>query len=235
MKPLIVLCLAAAAPLALGDTVTQTFNYSYDGDLYDPNFSFPTTSFDTFDTMGGTRQLTGVSVHSSIDASMTVTIENYDDTPYDAGTWYAEVTASLLLVCFDNNGVDGPNFGLGGLYIADITGDLSAGTGGFPFGTPGDVKVTAFTSGHIETTRAANTSDFGYFTSGGSFDVALPLLTELFLSTPPAGGGFGIFGGPSAMAQTGAITLTYEYTTVPAPATVPAIGCLGLLATRRRR
>lgn len=233
MRRAMFLVLAACAPATLGATLTQTYNVDYDGDLMDPGFAFPTTTFQTFDDMGGTRQLTGITLDAQIDASMTVLIQNFDTVAYESGDWSAEITASFLAVFFDNNAIDGPTVGFGGLYVVGVTGYLSAGTGGFPFGTPGEDTVTASTSGTISSHVSIDPSYAGYFSSGGTLDVSLPLLSEFLLTPPAGGGGFGIFGGPSAVAQHGTISLTYEYVPAPASAGVLALG--GLVATRRRR
>lgn len=230
---LIALALVTATP-ALADTITQTFDLDYIFDPNDKDFSPPTATFNTFDTMGGTRELVGVTFSSHINAGMDVTVQNWDATPYAAGTWSCEIVGSILAFFQENNGVFGPSTGLGGLFIEGLTGDLGAGDGvGFPFGNPSEIVVTASVQDTINSSTSFGSDTFDYFSAGGSFDILMPTFSE-FLLTPPDKGGFGIFGGPSGGYQNGTLTLTYQYRNVPTPAgaSLLAVGALG--AARRR-
>lgn len=230
-----ILVAAAAATASAENTITQTFNFDWDSSQ---PFLMPT--FDAFDTMGGTRELTRVSLSTQASMTIDITIENYDAVPYDAGTWTAGVSQSAVLFFQgddgggDDDGESAPGFGLGGVFAGGITGDLSAGDGGFPFGTPGDVKVVTSASDSFSTVRDADASSFDFFSSGEPLTALLGTLSDAFVDVPGGGGG-GIFINITDTAMSGSISLVYEYALIPAPGGLALLGAGALVASRRRR
>lgn len=235
--PIAALFAALTASAAQAGTVTQDFNYSFnESDLF-PNFSF-----NGFDTQNGTRELTGVTLNAVVDLSMTVTVENYDTVAYAADSWNAEASHTILVSFFAPEGegegdiglgtINAPFYGLGGIAMNNITGELSAGDGGFPFGNPGEITVTESFSGSVDSTVGTDPAFFDYFTSDEPLNGIVGAFTEFLIEQP---NGFGINAFASAFNQSGTLSLTYHFNTVPAPSALGALGAFGLLSTRRRR
>lgn len=219
------LALAAAAGLASADVLEQSFSYTWSTD--DPTqHAF---SFNAFDTMGGTRELTGVRLGFDGTIAMEITAQTYDENPLDAGEWHAE--ASHTVVAYFHTGGVNLLQGIGGQWADGITGDLGAGSGGFPFGEPGTPYI--FT----DTLTFANVVDidsvhFDDFTGGGPFEGFMDGFFDAVVTPPNNGQMVEVFA--SHLLQDGTVTLTYEYVTVPAPAGLALLGACGLIARRRR-
>lgn len=221
---------AMSAP-AFAGTMTESHVFDYH---LDQTMDLAETFFPSFDTMGGTRELTNVFMHLRTDLSMTAIFQNYDAADYPAGSWESDIGHIALVAFAPIDGFDSPFAFMGGIFDT-VTGDVSAGNGiPFPDGTPGDVSYTASISGSIESFLDTDPAFFGYFTSGGMLRTGfLPFLEILIF--PPEGGGFGITPFFGDFSQTGSFTLTYEYQEVPAPATGALMIGAGAMALRRRR
>ena len=212
---------AALAAAAHADTISQTVDYTYD--INQPGLT--PVAFDGFDSSLGT--LTDVSVTFDGELSMTVFAENFDTTPYDAGTWSLEASHTVLL----SLGA-APLVGLGGQSDAGITGFLAAGMGGGPFGgIPGEPHVSSQTIDHMFT-RAYDSSNFGAFIDAGTMSGTVGPFTDLFLIPPPGAGFIGT--GFDVLSQDGSLTLQYTFDPIPAPG-VGAVAALGALTMTRRR
>lgn len=177
-----------------------------------------------FDTQGGTRQLTKVTLTlMSNTSSGTIAWDNEAEGNSSEVTLGigAEVTASAqgllgataIPLQTGTTTVDADNDG-----AADFIGtDAFTVTGGS--GTDSDMDMS---------TAPATLTAFE-FDGAGTFDVSLGSTIETFLSTS---GGFGPID-PIPGITDGKVTVTYEY--IPSPATAALLGLGGLAATRRRR
>ena len=222
-----VVVLAVASGVTRADVVEQAFTYSWTSN----DSELPVFSFEAFDDMGGARQLTGVTLGFAGSVTMEITAQTYDPFPLAAGEWSVE--ASHSVVPYFNGGDDGVELllGLGGQSAAGITGDLGAGSGGFPFGEPGTPYVFSET---IDFTNvvALDSSYFEAFSTGGPHGGFMNGFFDAVVTPPDNGQFVEVFA--RFLGQEGTFTLTYEYTNVPAPAGLALLG-LGGLAVRRRR
>jgi hypothetical protein len=228
---LIALTLACGSALAQ-NTQVETYDLDYAFDFVaNPDQAPAMATFAGFDSMGGTRQLTGVVLRTQISAGMDVVVENYDTMAYSAGEWSGTFSLSLLASFQD----EGPIVSMGGLVIEGITGDLSAGTGGFPFGSPGDVTANASIDDFINFSRPAPDSSLGYFASGNDLSMMIFTLSDFFYMQPPGSDQFNALAFAESGYFDGTLSLEYSYEVVPAPASAGLLAGLGLVATRRRR
>jgi hypothetical protein len=222
------LAMAAAAGVAHADAIDQSFTYEWTSN--DPDL--PAFSFEAFDDMGGTRKLTGVHLGFEGTIVMELTAQTYDPVPLSAGEWFAE--ASHTVVAYFNGGDDGVELlqGLGGQWLAGVTGDLGAGTGGFPFGEPGTpyiVTDTLLLSNVVE----VDNSLFADFSGDGPLEGFMAGFFDAVVTPPDSGQMIEVF--PSFLSQSGSVTLTYEFVNVPTPGALALLGAFGVAARRRRR
>ncbi|MFK7960307.1 MAG: hypothetical protein AB8G96_07250 [Phycisphaerales bacterium] len=218
-------CLAASAfaATAAAETITQSIDFDWDGDGPPPAFVFA-----PFDDAGGTRELTGVTAGFVGDLGLDFEFANYAATPVTGGTWSGEVSYTFLL----NFGENAPLVGIGGIFGDGFTGDLSAGTGS-PFDPPGDVTVPVSLAGDIDFEISLSESTFDFFSSDvPELNASAGSFTDIVV-TPPPGGGF-ISGINFVESQSGTVALTYEFTTIPAPAALAMFGLAGVVRRRRR-
>lgn len=220
-----VAALALAASLAQADTFTQDLNFAWSGDG-----PLEVGNFAGFDNAGGTRTLTGVNIAIDAEAAWNLTFQNYSAEAFAADEWWGEG--------FANFNIHLGEFGSGAERIAGfidfthVTGDLGAGSGDI-FGEPGDPSVSVSLSNSIVGAFDLDASEFGVVTSG---DVLARILgfTDVVVDGPNGAPGI-IFGETDLLTATGVLTLTYQYTTVPAPAGAALLGGFGLVGLRRRR
>ncbi|MEZ6120742.1 MAG: hypothetical protein R3C28_29775 [Pirellulaceae bacterium] len=167
-------------------------------------------SFEPFDTFGGLRTLEGVSVRYVGEIGMTVQVENFDPVEYFDGEWQLDAYVSVL-VGFDakpNFEDGGPFFFLGGASQEGITGYLSAGSGGGPFGgTPGKVTVRRSFSATLDSVLESDSLE--YFQLPGNVIATVGPFSDLVI-TPPIGGSF-LNAFPSELVQAGKLSLIYDY------------------------
>lgn len=215
----------ATAGATAGNTVTQTINYNWNADT-----GLEIGVFDAFDTMGGTRQLTGVSIGIDATANWDVTVLNYSDSAYEPDDWYADGFANfnVLLGEFGPNSVERI---AGGVSFSGLTGTLGAGSGDPIFGEPGDPAVSAQFFAFISNYFELDASEFGVF-QGGPVEARLLGFTDAYIDGPN-GGVNGLVVSTDALYSGGVVTLTYTYT--PTPGAAGVLGLAGIGAARRRR
>ena len=233
-------CIAAAlAGTATAGTETHSLNYTYDQDTG----GLTPLTFNSFDTMGGTLQLDRVTVNVQADLTLGGYAQSYTPTQIESGEWIGSVDHLIVLSFFEpdtgEGGEDGdraaPFFFLGGINVGGFTGTLTPGTPGpspFEPGMPGD-PVAFSGSGFVNSTLAVNASFNDYFSSGLPLESIVGPFVEAFALDAPIGSNIEFV--IDDLTQTGAITLTYEYTLVPAPASAGCLALAGLAAARRRR
>lgn len=247
------------AGTAGADTVSTSveFNNSgYDGTII---------SFDAFDDLGGTRQLTGVTLSYNQTMEFDLTIESNGYTAVQAGDWVLDAGFYGVhqLGVFDGRGGDGgPNYpviGTGGVYTpVAFTGDLGA-SDGYNQSGPDTIQAT-FGEQFVFDQAFDNSTEFGQrvldtLTGTGQVDTFLGSFTDLFVewindpnwvvdpNNPPDGpfdGPFqdpyyGIFVTFDRLSHYGTLSVSYEYTAVPTPSGLLVLGGAGLIVTRRRR
>ena len=252
------LLIAALSGTTLADTVstqTEFTNSNYDGTI---------VSFDAFDDMGGTRQLTGVTLSYNQTMEFDLTIESNGYTALNAGDWTVEAGFYGVhqLGVYDGLGGDGgpsyPVIGTGGVYTpVAFTGDLGA-SDGYNQSGPDTIHGT-FGEQFIFNQSFDNSTNFGQsvldaLTGTGQVDTFLGSFTDLYFewindpnwvvdpNNPPDGPFspfedpyYGLFASFDRLSHTGTLTVTYEYAAVPTPSGLLVLGGAGLVATRRRR
>jgi hypothetical protein len=251
---------ASSAGLASAGVVQQTVSF-------DSGFQGTFINFEQFDTMDGTRELTGLSLSYDQSITLDLTIESNGYTALEAGDWfldagYASIHQFGLADGGDGRGGDGnpgPPFIGPGAAFNQITSDLGISDGYNSSGA--DTIMTSVASGDFTFNANYDSSTefgnrmFDAFTGPGTLETFLGGFTELFFQwindpnwvvdpdNPPDGpfdGPFidpyyGIFVDINDLRHSGAITVTYEYAAVPAPATTGLVLAAGLVGMRRRR
>lgn len=232
---------AAVAALGFGTVYAQTISQTFDIGLAPGDFAAG-GQIELFDTLGGTRQLTGVQLAVTGTLQAEVVVQNFGPTIAADGTWEVLPDFVTAFSVFDESGEgEGEDEGggggepdsffqtFGGFSGDPITGDIPAGDGGGPFGgNPGIFTVT--TSGALD--AALNLSDFAFFER----DVPTTLdwiSTPFFFPEVFSDPGVSIAAGTGDLLQQASITVTYSF--IPAPASVGLLAVAGLAATRRRR
>ena len=198
--------------VARAETSTQTFESTWT--LNDPPVAI---EFDPFDDMGGTRQLTGISLGFEGTLEMEVLIQNFSDLELEADEWYYDAGANVMVAFAQKEGYEdgGPFWGLGGPYVAGITGELSAGSGGTPFEnpTPGEVDVRATLSDSVDSNVAAHESNFPYFISEEPLKAIMSPFFDFVVTPPDFAPDAFINASATEMTQQGILTLTYDFVT----------------------
>lgn len=244
------LLIAASAGVAQADTMTQTVNFShgFDGEIIE---------FAMFDTLGGTRVLTGMTLEYTHDIAMDLHVESNGYTAVSAGDWFVDLSyISIHQFGLIENDPNPPFIGPGALG-GSVTSDLGVSDG--YNGTGEDTYYTTLTSTSVFSASYDGNTTFGVdmletFTGNGILETYYNGFTEAFggwnndpnwVVDPnnPPDGPFAFFEDPyygffltlDELRHNGSIVVTYEYTTVPAPAGVACIGLGGLMTLRRRR
>ncbi len=251
------LLVSAGIGSAVADTISTQAEYHIDG------FTGGTITFDRFDDMNGSRQLTGVSFSYDQTIEFDLTIESNGYTPLSAGDWTMEAGVYSIhqLGVIEQEGDGGPNyplFGAGGVYAPPgFSVDLGASDGYNQSGP--DTHQQTFGE-HFTFSQSFNTgSDFGQrvleaVTGEGELDTFMGQISDLYFEwvndpnwivdpkNPPDGPFFpgqdpyyGIFVSFDRIVQSGTLTVTYEYTSVPAPSALLSLSGMGLIAMRRKR
>ena len=206
-----------------------------------------------FNTQGGLRRLDAVVMNFAHNFEVTVSLESTGPTPIAEGDFVVSAFVSTIFQFGVSNGGDDeflPFFGPGAFSTGDITAALGA-YDGVP-GEPGpDYYTQDFTDSFTNSWRFDETegedvlqaltdvavlpSVFGGFAElfGGFVnDPMWPLPGEFFPNYPTDAAIWVSF---ESFRYSGTIDLTYEYTIVPAPATVGVgMALLGPLLRRRR-
>ncbi|GJM24856.1 MAG: hypothetical protein DHS20C16_12710 [Phycisphaerae bacterium] len=180
---------------------------------------FPTFSFDLFDTMGGTRTLTGVNLTLDATSTLEVFTENLGSQPIN--NWDFDFA---VLPLFEILGVKKASFPFEGAPYPTVTLNLDAADG--VQGSGPDYAHIPERSISLDDSVDVNTFEIFNFEGVGTVDafVGLPFLIPF----PP---------GPTdtswIRSETGTLTITYDY--VPEPSAIALLGGGAALALRRRR
>jgi len=212
--------LAAMSSSSLGDVITQNSDYFWD--VQKANAPAP-LSFQAFDTMGGTRELTGVSVSLESFYSLEMIAENGENYAITANDWFVEAAV------FNNLSFNGQSvFGLGSAGYGPMSVDLAAADGVEQFG---DDSVFWSFKDSMSAQRDLQGFQMGAFIGSGEMEADIyPFLSLLI---PPPAPFFDLW--IHNHYHQGTIGLTYQYTTVPAPAGTALLFGAGFIGLRRRR
>ncbi|MFG0304606.1 MAG: choice-of-anchor E domain-containing protein [Phycisphaerales bacterium JB040] len=216
---------------AHAQTQQQSFEYTYsdaDGEL-----AFLT--IDRFDDMGGTRELTGVTLTLDTSISYGLQIENNNPFALNAGEFYASGDSNAIVSFVDETpGSTNPFFGLGGVALVDVTGDLAPsdgaggglGGGGNWSGPDSLIRRTSATINSVFVVDAWLLPDF-------QLDGPIEAVIGPFSDTRVDG--LGVSARVIDQLHVGTLGVIYEYSVVPTPgaglAMLAGLGC----AARRRR
>lgn len=227
-----VLALAAGAAGAGVESQSIAIDYDFNSGAFGTD-----VSFQQFDTQGGTRVLEGVTVRFEGTLGLEVTAQSYFDQFIASGSWSADVFHNTILSFNSTEGGDGPSapfYGLGGIGIANFTGDLTPGIPGpspFDPGTPGDPVMASY-SDSINSMVQTSAGFFDYYTGTGTVEGFFGPFTDIVFTDQPAGF-VEVFA--SELTQQGTLSIDYAFSVVPAPAGMGVLAMGGLVAARRRR
>lgn len=249
----LVALLANAGTVLAQQTLTQTFDISTS-----PGGFIAGVTLDKFDTLNGTRSLTGVRFDVEGDLTVEVGALNFGTTPVSAGTWeiIPEFFASVNFADFLGGGGEGEGEGegeggfgrglpgggggggggldsyfatFGGFVGEPVTGDIAPGMGNPFFGTS---SYTEEITGPLDGFRIETAqSVLDFFSSDGPATV--PGEVGPFSAPEFFGNGQSVLAFQGDFFQTGTLTVTYSF--VPAPGAFALLGMGGLAFTRRRR
>ena len=214
---------------AMADTETHSVPYSYNNEPEYPRLHLP-----GFDAMNGQRVLTRVDVRVQSALSATIAIENMTAAPLSGWTIEAE---HLVLAGFEreNPQVFGPFAILGGLSMAPITGTLQPNNG-TPGSGPDYLATTESTT--INSVLDMDPSYLDFFNGGGEVVAVVGPFTEFFLDGATLYDPKNHVGDATveftSLTQSGTLSVTYEYTTVPEPASALALAGAAVLFVRFR-
>ncbi len=189
--------IALVSPFTLAETENHQIEYFWDvGDGNDPvELGFP-----QFDTMNGTRELTGVTVSLDGQFDLTMSAENMEPDPVLESDWFVD-SAILMFFDFDDLPI-GPLTGGGlGVFSSDLAGnDRNPGTGD-------DYTEWSYSDQSAVGDVDINDTDFSVFRGEGTLDATLYPFLSLGLSAPPPRIGVDVVN----HAHIGTITVTYEW------------------------
>lgn len=241
----------AAGHAASADTITHSvdFGHSFDGEI---------VTFQKFDTLGGARKLTGMSLSYEQSIQIAYHVESNGYTAVASGDWFLDIAYnSLHQFGLIDNDPNPPFIGPGAAYEGGITGDMGVSDG--YNGSGPDTYFGTVDTGVFTFDASWDRSDtFGRrmlstFTGSGELDTYFSGFTEMFggwivdpgwvvdPNNPPDGPFnpfedpyYGFFVTLDSLVQSGTITVTYEYV-VPAPGAAMVAGLTLLGSARRRR
>ncbi len=216
---------AAIAPcMAQAQVITQQQDYFFDANVANEPVAL---SFDAFDTMGGTRTLDRVGIEVQSFFSLNIIAENGEDYALTANDWWFDVALSNNIAFNPGQAGEVNFFGVGGTGYGPLSADLEASDGVAQEGP--DSHFFAFKDEYAGS-RDALAFQIGAFEGQGQIDAQI--YPYLGISLPPPPPFFDLW---IAHSNFGSVTLTYEYTTVPAPASLGLVALSGIAAARRRR
>ncbi len=198
---------------AQATVITQTFAIDHGEE------PFPQLSLDYFDTMGGTRTLTGVSIELDAVASLDINAENLSASPVTG--WFLD---SAILPRFEILDAKKSSFGIGASPYPLLSADFAASDG--VEGSGPDFVQFETNSTNLHGDIDFNPIDFALFEGIGSVDALLNL--PLSFAIPPLPIGFA-----ATRHEVGSLVVTYEY--VPEPSTLAMLSIGGTLLMRRKR
>lgn len=238
------LFVALAPSIASADTITQTVPFEYDA-----NFGATLPVIQGFDTLGGTRQLTGATFEFHNNFDLELFLESTGPTAVADGDFLLSLSYNILFqlgTAGEKGDPPPPLFGLGSFFVGDISGDLAAYNGIPADDGPDSFRRNysdAFTS--IQSYGLEDPEVLAAVTDVGPLTTVLGGFNELFFAwvndpgwpIPP--GGFPEYPNDAAVwvssptfRHFGDIVVTYEY--VPEPTSAALLAALGLFALRRR-
>lgn len=223
-KTAIALTAALTPALAGAQTITQQQDYFFDAQS--ANEPVPLT-FSAFDTMGGTRSLTRVGIEVQSNFSLNVIAENGEDYAITANDWWFDLELSNTITFNPNESNEASFFGMGGVAYGPLSADLAPSDGVDQEGP--DSHFFAF-KGDYAGFRDALPFQMNAFEGQG--ELQAQIYPYLGISLPPPPPFFDLW---ISHANFGTVTLTYEYTTVPAPASLGLVSLAAFTATRRKR
>ncbi|MEP0847691.1 MAG: hypothetical protein HRF50_12850 [Phycisphaerae bacterium] len=238
------LLVSMAPSVAAAGTITQTVPFDYDAGF---GVTFPV--IEGFDTLGGTRQLTGVAFEFRHSFELDLFVESTGPTAVTADDFsldFAYITLFQLGLGGDEGGP--PAFGPGAYFVEDVSGDLAAYDG-----IPGNDGADSFRRSYgdaFTVTQAYGLEEpavLAALTDVGPLTTVLGGFNELFFEWfndpgwpfPPGGvpeypSDAAVWVSWPTFRHFGGITITYEYAAVPEPAGAAGLAGLALLAVRRR-
>ncbi len=191
---------------------TQVLSFDYSGGP-PPQFTI-----EKFDSQGGTRTLTGVTISFDATSSLDVFAENQSDAPVD--DWFVDLA---VLPRFELLDAKKSSFGLGGSGFPQLMADLGP-SDGVP-GSGEDFIQFPTVSVKLHSHFDLFPQDVALFDGGGTVDGLLAL--PLSIAIPPLPVAFDL-----TRNDVGALTITYQY--VPEPSVLSLLTFGGLLFVRRR-
>lgn len=238
------LSLSLLPAAAAADTITQTVPFDYDASF---GVTFPVLQ--GFETLGGTRQLTGVTFEFRHNFAFDVFLESTGPTAVAAADFGLDVAYVTLYQLGEAGGDDDPPFlGPGAMFVEDISGSLAAYDG-----IPGNDGPDSFRGSFSEaftvtqTYGAEEPAVLAALTDVGPLTTVLGGFTELFFewlddpNWPLPPGGVPEYPDDAAVwvsfptfRHFGEIAVTYEYTVVPEPASAGLLAGLAGCVRRRR-
>ncbi|MCG8405909.1 MAG: PEP-CTERM sorting domain-containing protein [Phycisphaerales bacterium] len=192
---------------------TQVFPFDYAGG------PFPEFTIDKFDSMGGTRTLTGVTIELDGTTSLDVQAENFSNAPVT--DWFVDFAVFPRLEILDAKKT---SFPLGTAGFPHFEADFAPSDGIEGSGDDFVQFPTAVADIHADI--EVFPADFPIFQGGGSSPALLTLPFSIAIPPGPIGFDF-------SRRDVGTVSLTYEY--VPEPSTFALLTLGGVLITRRRR
>ncbi len=237
------LFVAIASAAVRGGTLTQFVPFDYDG-----NFGVTTPVIQGFDTLGGSRELTGVTFAFHHNFNIELFVESTGPTAIADGDYLFSLSfISLYQVGESGDKGDPPPFlGPGAFFVGDISGALGTYDGIAGNDGPDSLRLgfnDSFTV--VQQYTHAEPDVLAAVTAPGPIATVLGGFSELFFSwvndpgwpIPPAGfpeypDDAAIWISTPTLRHHGEIEITYEY--VPEPATVSTLAALALFALRRR-
>ncbi|GJM24855.1 MAG: hypothetical protein DHS20C16_12700 [Phycisphaerae bacterium] len=210
---MVLVALGLITSTAQATIVTQTIPFDHTGGL------FPQFTIDYFDTMGGSRMLTGVTIELDGVADLDVSAENLSNTP--ANGWFLD---AAILPRFELLNAEKTSFGIGASPYPLFSANLAASDG--EEGSGPDFIQFPTGSVNLHGDIDLNPIDFGIFEGAGSVDAMLAL--PLSFAIPPLLVDFS-----TDRHEVGSLVVTYEY--VPEPSTLALLSIGGTLLVRRKR
>jgi hypothetical protein len=244
LKSFIRSIVCASAPAAAFADTPQTVPFDYD-----VNFGVTFPVVQGFDTLGGARQLTGVTFDFHHNFVLDLFIESTGPTPLASGDFALDLAYITLFQLGEAGGPqDPPVFGPGAFFVDDITGGLAAYDG-----IPGNDGADSFRRSYSdaftvmqaygleEPAVLAAVTDVGPLTTvfGGFTELFFEWIHDANWPVPP--GGIPEYPTDAAVwvswpqfRHFGDITVNYEFIEVPEPATALSLPVFALLAWWRR-
>ena len=218
-----VLCACGSAHAGLTPINVITQSALFEWDVFPVN-ERTHIGFNRFDTMGGTRRLTGVSLSFEASFDLELRAENTNDAALSSGGWFVDPAIYYNFFFLEDYSV-GP---VGNWTTDLLTADLAASDG--VAGSGEDTATFAF-SDVIGGAASVFEDDFGIFIGDGSLEAELYPFLSLGISAPPPFFDFDI----TTHSHSGVYTLSYAYEVVPTPGAAGLLALGGVSGVRRRR